>query len=105
MPLDAESRFWVHLISPGLASENPVDLCFTGSPTEDIRLLRPGETFPHLLFQTRYRVNCFVDLCPDKYFDAFACDREGEPASSCPCEAVDERLYTTHSPAPLAREK
>lgn len=44
---------------------------------EDIRLLWLGESFPRLLFQTRYRVNCFVDLCPDQYFDAFARNREG----------------------------
>src|SRR5262249_45646430 len=36
-----------------------------GRASEDIRLLRPCERNPRLLFQTRYRVNCFADLCPD----------------------------------------
>jgi len=31
-------------------------------PAKDIRLRSLGETFPRLLFQTRYRVNCFAHL-------------------------------------------
>jgi len=72
---------------------------------EDIRLLWLGETFPRLLFQTRYRVNCFVDLCPDQYFGAFARNREGDRPDVRPCEALDERLYTTRMSRRLARRK
>jgi hypothetical protein len=73
--------------------------------TEDIRLLRRGETFPHLLFQTRYPVNCFANLRPDNYFDAFAMETGRGTGQICLCEAVDERLYTTHIPRGCAREK
>jgi len=31
-------------------------------PAKDIRLQMLDETFPRLLFQTRYRVNCFAYL-------------------------------------------
>ena len=31
-------------------------------PAKDIRLRMLDETFPRLLFQTRYRVNCFAYL-------------------------------------------
>src|SRR5262249_43981418 len=46
--------------------------------TEDIRLLPAGDSFPHLLFQTRYRVNGCVDLCSDHEVGAVARGRGGD---------------------------
>jgi hypothetical protein len=78
---------------------------------EDIRLLWLGESFPHPLFQTRYRVNCFVDLCPDQYFGAFARNREGGPARCSSLRSARRaavyyaHLATVSQKKMMAREK
>jgi hypothetical protein len=43
--------------------QNPLDLWpVPRARAKDIRPHWLGETFPRLLYQTRYRVKCFVDL-------------------------------------------